>query len=197
MIKLKKIVPFKKELFFKDNIAEVTSISLEHSLHKDNNSVTGEFYINGEYKVTNVSSSVDRFEFTVPFEIALDEKYDTKNAIVDIDDFYYEIFDSNVLLINVEVRIDKLEEVREIIEFEEEEPIIFKEEIKKVKEYFHEEEIKTTKSEYVTYKIYIVKENDTLDTILETYKVDKEELSKYNVLDSIKIGDKIIIPYYD
>lgn len=197
MIKLKKIVPFKKELFFKDNIAEVTSISLEHSLHKDNNSVTGEFYINGEYKVTNVSSSVDRFEFTVPFEIALDEKYDTKNAIVDIDDFYYEIFDSNVLLINVEVRIDKLEEVREIIEFEEEEPIIFKEEIKKVKEYFHEEEIKTTKSEYVTYKIYIVKENDTLDTILETYNVDKEELSKYNVLDSIKIGDKIIIPYYD
>lgn len=196
-MKLKKIVPFKKELFFKDNIAEVTSISLEHSLHKDNNSVTGEFYINGEYKVTNVSSSVDRFEFTVPFEIALDEKYDTKNAIVDIDDFYYEIFDSNVLLINVEVRIDKLEEVREIIEFEEEEPIIFKEEIKKVKEYFHEEEIKTTKSEYVTYKIYIVKENDTLDTILETYNVDKEELSKYNVLDSIKIGDKIIIPYYD
>jgi hypothetical protein len=197
MIKLKKIVPFKKELFFKDNIAEVTSISLEHSLHKDNNSVTGEFYINGEYKVTNVSSSVDRFEFTVPFEIALDEKYDTKNAIVDIDDFYYEIFDSNVLLINVEVRIDKLEEVREIIEFEEEEPIIFKEEIKKVKEYFHEEEIKTTKNEYVTYKIYIVKENDTLDTILETYNIDKEELSKYNVLDSIKIGDKIIIPYYD
>ena len=65
------------------------------------------------------------------------------------------------------------------------------------KEYFHEEEIKTTKSEYVTYKIYIVKENDTLDTILETYNVDKEELSKYNVLDSIKIGDKIIIPYYD
>ncbi|MBQ2409555.1 MAG: LysM peptidoglycan-binding domain-containing protein [Bacilli bacterium] len=194
---MKKIVPFKKELFFKDNIAEVTSISLEHSLHKDNNSVTGEFYINGEYKVTNVSSSVDRFEFTVPFEIALDEKYDTKNAIVDIDDFYYEIFDSNVLLINVEVRIDKLEEVREIIEFEEEEPIIFKEEIKKVKEYFHEEEIKTTKNEYVTYKIYIVKENDTLDTILETYNVDKEELSKYNVLDSIKIGDKIIIPYYD
>lgn len=194
---MKKIVPFKKELFFKDNIAEVTSISLEHSLHKDNNSVTGEFYINGEYKVTNVSSSVDRFEFTVPFEIALDEKYDTKNAIVDIDDFYYEIFDSNVLLINVEVRIDKLEEVREIIEFEEEEPIIFKEEIKKVKEYFHEEEIKTTKSEYVTYKIYIVKENDTLDTILEKYNVDKEELSKYNVLDSIKIGDKIIIPYYD
>ena len=194
---MKKIVPFKKELFFKDNIAEVTSISLEHSLHKDNNSVTGEFYINGEYKVTNVSSSVDRFEFTVPFEIALDEKYDTKNAIVDIDDFYYEIFDSNVLLINVEVRIDKLEEVREIIEFEEEEPIIFKEEIKKVKEYFHEEEIKTTKNEYVTYKIYIVKENDSLDTILETYNVDKEELSKYNVLDSIKIGDKIIIPYYD
>lgn len=194
---MKKIVPFKKELFFKDNIAEVTSISLEHSLHKENNNITGEFYINGEYKVTNVSNSVDLFDFNIPFEITLDEKYDTKNAVVDIDDFYYEIFDSNVLLINVEVRIDKLEEIREIIDFEEE-PMIFKEEIKKVKEYFpEEEEIKTTKSEYVTYKVYIVKENDTLETILETYKVDKEELSKYNVLDSIKLGDKIIIPYYD
>ena len=194
---MKKIVPFKKELFFKDNIAEVTSISLEHSLHKENNNIIGEFYINGEYKVTNVSNSVDLFDFNIPFEITLDEKYDTKNAVVDIDDFYYEIFDSNVLLINVEVRIDKLEEIREIIDFEEE-PMIFKEEIKKVKEYFpEEEEIKTTNSEYVTYKVYIVKENDTLETILETYKVDKEELSKYNVLDSIKLGDKIIIPYYD
>lgn len=195
---MKKIVPFKKELFFKENIAEVTSISLEHSLHKENNSILGEFYINGEYKVTNISSSVDHFDFKVPFEIALDEKYNTENAIVDIDDFYYEIFDSNILLINIEVRIDKLEEVREIIEFEEEEPIIFKEEVKKIKEYFHEEEeIKTTKSEYVTYKVYIVKENDTLESIMENYNVDKEELSKYNVLDSIKLGDKIIIPYYD
>lgn len=194
---MKKSVSFKKELFFKENIAEITSISLEHSLHKDNNNITGEFYINGEYKVTNVSSSVDKFDFTVPFEIALDEKYDTSNATFDIDDFYYEIFDSNVLLVNVEVRIDKLEEIREIIEFEDNEPIIFKEEIMEVKDYFHEEEIKTSKSEYTTYKIYIVKENDTLESILENYSVDKEELSKYNILDNIKIGDKIIIPYYD
>ena len=32
---------------------------------------------------------------------------------------------------------------------------------------------------------------------MENYKVDREELKKYNDLDNIKLGDKIIIPYYD
>lgn len=192
MIFIKKIVPFKKELFFKDNIAEITSISLEHDYKFTNLGVSGSFFINGEYKVTNVSSEVDKFDFTVPFDINFNEKYDLSHATLVVEDFYYEIFDSNVLLVNIEVKVDNLDESREIIDFEEEEEeIIFKEDKIIYKDYFE------PSSDYVTYKIYIVKENDTLEKIMENYKVDREELKKYNDLDNIKLGDKIIIPYYD
>ena len=47
---------------------------------------------------------------------------------------------------------------------------------------------------YVTYKVHIIRENETIDDIKEKYGIDKEELEKYNSLDNIVIGSKIIIP---
>ncbi len=47
---------------------------------------------------------------------------------------------------------------------------------------------------YVTYHVYIVKENDTIDKIIEKYGVTKEDISIYNNLDEIKPGTKLIIP---
>lgn len=47
---------------------------------------------------------------------------------------------------------------------------------------------------YVTYKVHIIRENETIDDIKEKYCIDKEELEKYNSLDNIVIGSKIIIP---
>ena len=46
----------------------------------------------------------------------------------------------------------------------------------------------------MTYRVYIVRENDTVDSIVEKYQITKEELSKYNILNNISIGDKLIIP---
>lgn len=40
---MKKIVPFKKDINFKTNIAEITSISLEHTLKVGNFTVDGDF----------------------------------------------------------------------------------------------------------------------------------------------------------
>lgn len=60
-------------------------------------------------------------------------------------------------------------------------------------EYVHAKETE----EYVTYHIYVVKENDTLEQILKTYNVSLEYLKEYNEIKDIKIGDKIIIPLYD
>ena len=50
---------------------------------------------------------------------------------------------------------------------------------------------------YVTYRVYRVMEGDTIDKIIEKYKVSREELEKYNDLGDIKIGDKLIIPAND
>lgn len=50
-------------------------------------------------------------------------------------------------------------------------------------------------SSFITYKICIVRENDTIDNILEKYNTTLDILRKYNVINDIKVGDKIIIPY--
>ena len=54
-----------------------------------------------------------------------------------------------------------------------------------------------TKETYATYKVYIVRENDTLETIMEKYDTTRELLSLYNDLNEIKLGDKIMIPSHD
>ena len=50
------------------------------------------------------------------------------------------------------------------------------------------------KEQYITYKVHIIRENETVDTIIEKYNVSKEELEKYNSLDNVGLGTKIIVP---
>lgn len=47
---------------------------------------------------------------------------------------------------------------------------------------------------FSTYYVYIVREADTVDTILDKYQITRELLQSYNDLDDIKIGSKLIIP---
>lgn len=47
---------------------------------------------------------------------------------------------------------------------------------------------------YKSYKIYIVRDGDSIETILEKYSISKDKLEEYNDLKELKIGDKIIIP---
>lgn len=49
---------------------------------------------------------------------------------------------------------------------------------------------------YVTYRVYTVTSNDTLDKIMKKYNITKEELAKYNKIDDINPGIKLIIPYH-
>ena len=53
---------------------------------------------------------------------------------------------------------------------------------------------KDTIETFKTYYVYIVKEEDNLDSILKKYKIDKESLEEYNDLSTISTGSKIIIP---
>ena len=191
---MKKIIPFKKEIPF-NNIHEILSISLEHNLKKNtNNFITGEFVISGDYRMTDISVNTENFEFKLPFDIELDEKYIIDNAVIDIDDFYYEILNSNTLVINIDVLLDRIEEKEEVIEImpkiEKVEPIKVEVEVPEVKK---EEKIIVDK-DFVTYKIYIIKEGDGVENILKNYNVSRELLEEYNDLNDLKIGDKIIIP---
>ena len=217
---MKNIIPFKKDVIFKTNISEVVSISLEHNLTINDDIIKGEFIVTGDYKISDKSLSVDPFNLNLPFEIVIDEKYDTTKATLDIDDFYYEIVNDNVLRVAIDVLIDRLEEKtlieeielvdetpkRDIIEELEEERCLEKDYEEEVEEIIpkerclDKEELSSVFNNvssvdtYATYNVYIVREGDNIESIIDKYNTTLEELEKYNDLSELKLGDKLIIP---
>lgn len=215
---MRKIIPFKKDIELETNIAEISSISLEHTLKlKEENLVSGEFIVSGTYKITEASLNVDPFEYKLPFDISIDKKYDTTNIDVDINDFYYEIINNQILEVNIEVVLEGLEE-----KSEEEERILTEEKIETLNENEEETNQKETNIQenteenreidtnvksifndldenerYSTYKVHIVTENDTTESIISEYDITREELEAYNDLTDLKIGDKLIIPSHE
>ena len=104
MIILKKVIPFKKELPLDNKIYELSSISLEHEiLQRTNDLISGEFLVSGSYKISPTSIEKENFEFTLPFDIAIDSRYDVDNMVIDIEDFYYEIIDNSILKVNIDL----------------------------------------------------------------------------------------------
>lgn len=173
---MKKIIPFKKDITFNTNIGEVNSVSLEKYIETvNNNTVKGYFVIEGDYRLSESSVSLDPFEYKIPFDISVDKKYETDEMEIEIDNFYYEILNNKILSVNIDLSLDNLKEK--------------KEEIKEEKRCIEKDEENTK-----IYKIYIVKENDTLEKIIEENGTTKEKISMYNNLENIKLGDKIIIP---
>ena len=214
---MKKIVPFTKDITFKTKIGEITSITLDHTLKLNNQFVGGEFIITGTYKIIPDGETEEKFNYQIPVDITIDNKYDTTKCKVSIDDFSYEIINEETLKVNISVLLDELELKNDIIEeitiddsndreleyemldqINEEIPKIKSDE-SKVETKFEEElfEKIDSKSEYSIYRVYKVQENDTIDEIIEKYKIPKEILADYNDLDNITIGSKLIIPSID
>lgn len=212
---MEKIVPFKRDISFETKIAEIRSISLEHTYEIQNNLISGTFIISGNYKLTDTSTNVDPFKFEIPFDISIDSRYELNKATVDINDFFYELINNEVLSVSITLIIDNLEEKeeREMEEIQEE-----KQEVEEIKPVSYEEAEKDDEAEevktasispetvksifdnmdenegYVVYKVHIVTENDTIESIMEKYDVTKEALEAYNDLNDLKIGDKLIVP---
>lgn len=122
-----------------------------------------------------------------------DTTNDNKELLTDI-----EVEESQKVIDNV-INTDKKEEV--VIEDKKEEPVIKND---------TQEEVKTTtdtkvmnsifsafantEETYTTYSVYLLRENDSIENIIENYGVTREELSYYNDLDNLNVGSKIIIP---
>ena len=107
---MKQTIPFKKDIVFKSKIGELTGISLENDLTlKGEDLIVGNFYISGTYKMLEGSLTEEEYSYKIPCEIAISDDYDTFDATIDIDDFYYEIINEEVLRVNIVVVINNLE----------------------------------------------------------------------------------------
>ena len=198
---MKKTVPLKKDIPFKTNIAEITSIALDHELNLENRTIKGQLVISGSYKINDTSVNTEEFKYNIPVNIEMSERYILDNMKISIDDFYYEIVDDNLLSVSIEIGLDNLkeEEILPPFKYEEEKVIPVSQEV--VDERV-DEEVKSLfdnfddNEDFSTYKVCIVKENDTLESIMLKYNVNKELLEQYNDISEIKIGDKLIIPSF-
>lgn len=228
---MKKIIPFSKEILFKTKIEEITSIALDNTLKLDSNIVSGEFIINGTYKMIENAEVDEIFHYEIPVDITIDNKYDTSNCIISIDDFSYEIINEEYLKVNISVMLDDLDlkvdpiETIEIevgdreIGLEEKEvdskvidnsienstinniqvDVDSKVEFNPKEKSLEEELLKNVNDnpEYSIYRVYTMKEEDTIEKILEQYGISREILADYNDLDNLIVGSKIIIPSVD
>ena len=114
------IVSFSKDIEFKNMINKITSISLEHTLMlEDKSNIKGDFIVSGSYKMTAASQIENDFSYKIPVDIEVDDKYDLSNLVIDIDDFTYEVIDEEILRVNIDLLLDKLE-VKEKLVFDEE-----------------------------------------------------------------------------
>ncbi len=204
---MKKLVPFKKDISFNNNIDEINSISLEYEIDtKKDSLITGNFIVSGDYRMTSSSQDLDCFDYKLPFNINLDKKYYIDEADVDISDFYYEVINNKVLSVNIELTIENIEEREDLdmnrcVEVADTDPVLEENEVitedkeegisTNVKSLFDDLDTGET---YSTYKIHIVTENDTIESIMTNYQVKREQIEAYNDVQEIKIGDKIIIP---
>ena len=213
---MRQLIPFVKDINFTSKLSEVTSISLEHNLTMENNdSIVGEFIVSGKYKINEISINEEFFNEKIDFDITLDDKYDASKIRIDIDNFYYEIINEENLRLHIDVLIDNLEYIKkeEVIPKIPDEIV---EEIVDIKELAFDQKERNNddldvmeitnnlttnflpnEEHYSTYKIHIIRESENINTIIEKYSISKEELEKYNTLDNVMLGTKIIIPLKD
>lgn len=209
------VIPFTKDIKFKTNIGEILSVSLEHDYSTNDTEVLGNFTISGEYKIHEVSVNKEKFSYVLPFSVSLPSKINPDSVIFEIEDFTYEVKDQETLQVNIEYSIKADEEEKNIELLKPEEDISLdkildeiddtrEEKLEPETERINQDEeqtilnnIKMDEEKYVTYKVHILKETDTIESICNNYKVNQSTLEKYNDLKNITNEDKIIIPLID
>jgi hypothetical protein len=61
-------IRLEKEFLFKNNIKDITSISIDCDFKKINNELVGDFIISGEYKLHEISLNREKFNYKIPFK---------------------------------------------------------------------------------------------------------------------------------
>ena len=200
---MKEIIPLKKDIVFKTAIGQITDINLEHNYDIKDNLVEGNVLLYGSYKMTEASVIEEDFNYKIPFGVSISKNINKDTIKIEIDDFKYDI-NNDVMSVSVDLEFscDEVEENNIVFE----EPLIEEEKEITINESNNDIDIDqnitnitnnivNNDQKYYTYKIYIVRESDTLESICNKYNVSENELKEYNNLTNINIGDKIIIPY--
>lgn len=198
---MREIIPLKKDLVFKTLIGKITSIDINHEYKVKNEIVDGNVILSGTYKMTEASVIEEDFYYKIPFGVALSKRINKDTIKIDIDDFTYE-YNKDILSVNIDLEFtcdEDKEEEQQVDNYNEEEEI--ENDIQESTNIDVDQNIMNitnnivnNDSNYYTYKVYIVRKGDNIETICSKYNITSNDLKEYNNIDDIKEGDKIIIP---
>ncbi len=214
---MNKEITFTKDLEFNTRIGEINTISLEDDLKYIDESIDGNLYVSGKYKILDGSMLLEDFSFSIPCSIDIALNLDNDSVKFNISNFTYEVIDNKILRCNISIIVSGDIKHREcdnddVPEFLKEIPV--KERDSEVNitnsniEKETEEESNDNKNiietssifatlddnNFSTYRVYIMRENDSLDDVIKKYNTNKETLALYNDLDNIRVNSSIIIP---
>ena len=218
---MEKIINYEKSILFKTKIDEITNISVEEDFSNIDNKIEGNFIIKGEYKSNKLNVKGEDFLYKLPLIYEYDKNKIDKDSIkLTIDNFDYNIANDELdISIDLKVCYEELENeviFDENLETRSYEEVDF-EDINYDKEFDNisnsiddintdrldnmdelndnnKNEEDKVNDEYVKYYVHIIRETDTLDKIANLYNVSIDTIKEYNIVDSINVKDKLIIP---
>lgn len=219
---MKQIIPIKKDILFKTKIGEITNISLDKKYKIKDDLIDGYINIYGTYKMTEASVLEEEFNYKIPFGVSISKNILKDSIKIEVDDFNYK-FNKDVLSVNIDLELECDEQTNElnkdsedeedkVIEVEnnnEENNKVIEEESENIEDNSIQNNINieeninnitniiNNEEKYYTYKVYIVRQGDTIESICNKYNVTLEDLKEYNDVNNLNIGDKLIIPYID
>lgn len=103
---MKQVIPFYKEIVFKNNIASILNVSLEHEESILEGEISGNFILTGEYKIHNDTTEVESFRYKLPFTALISDDMNRDTISIDIESFSYEQIENDVLRIDIDFSIE-------------------------------------------------------------------------------------------
>ena len=201
-----KQISFDKKIDFPTMIGEISAVSLEQDLKFMNeSSIEGNLLLTGKYKMMEASRIEEDFSYKIPVDISFYEKLDYNNSKIKISDFSYEIKNENEMHCHIELVIEGIEILEEDTRECDGDSVEEKEIEIPIKENDSDKEVtidnnpffmnmNEDEETYGTFLVYMVRQNETIQSIIEKYSTTLEEVEKYNDLNNIGIGTKLIIP---
>lgn len=194
---MKKIINFTDDIEFRNNIYEISSISLEREFETTENDISGTFIITGSYRGHEISLNQESFTKKIPFSYHFEEPMDKETITMEVDDFTYEI-DQNKLCVEIEYEIegDKMifddeREFDKFLENHEVELVDFKDDIKEEEKPIIEENVEVCEQE---------KEEEKEEKKEKQEKQEKNEDREVKVdteiMDTLTGGENTYITYH-
>lgn len=182
---MKELVNFNGELEFRNNIFEISSISLESEYEVCPDKINGVFLVSGSYRGHEISLNQETFNKKLPFEYVFKDKMVEDTVSLEVKDFTYEI-DQNKVSVSIEYEIkgEKMifEDEREFDKFLEDH------EVEVVDLTDEKDDEKEEKKEPVEE----VKEDRTI----EEEKEVRKKVNDSEIIDTLKDGENTYITYH-